>query len=350
MRRVVRDSAAAFVFVWALSTVSAQDRPGSKAPLFTAEAARASVTEIAAIVSREYMDPAIADRLADALRRRLRDGRYAGATMPGALAARVTRDLLAESGDKHLAVSVVPESRPTAAAPSNSRADGVRRTNGGVRRVEILPGNVGYLELTSFWRLDEAREAIADAMRLLRRADAVIIDMRQNTGGSPDTVAFLAGYLFDKSGLPLFDIVWRSDTPRAYATPAPAPDERDERRPVYVLTAARTFSAGEGLAFLLQERGRARVVGERTAGAANPGRSHRVNQWFEVTVPNGKVRGAVSGKNWEGVGVPPDVSVPASDALRAAHLEALRELVARTPAGAWRDALDREIRTLERTR
>ena len=102
--------------------------------------------------------------------------------------------------------------------------------------------------------------------------------------------------------------------------------ERDGRRPVYVLTSARTFSAGEGFAFLLQERGRAEVIGERTPGAANPGRPYPVNALFEVTVPNGKVVSAVRRGNWEGIGVVPDIEVPAAEALRIAHARALERL------------------------
>ena len=81
------------------------------------------------------------------------------------------------------------------------------------------------------------------------------------------TVAFLIGYLFDDAPLPLFEIVSRNGNRMAYATPATGPRERDARRPVFVLTASRTFSAGEGFAFLLQERRRAEVIGERTASA-----------------------------------------------------------------------------------
>ena len=99
----------------------------------------------------------------------------------------------------------------------------------------------------------------------------------------------------------------RDGDPVAYTTPSPGVLGRDEQRLVFVLTAKTTFSAGEGFAFLLQERARAVVIGERTAGAANPGRSYPVNERFEVTVPNGRVRGAVSGGNWEGSGVTPDV-------------------------------------------
>jgi hypothetical protein len=332
----------------ASSTFGAQSVSQPPSAVFTADTVRATVTEIAAIISREYMDATIAERLADSLRRRLNNGEYADATTPAELAALVTGHLLQESRDRHLSVAVVGPSRPqtAAAAAGDTRADAVRRTNAGVQRVEILSGNVGYLNLTAFWRLEEARDAVGDAMRLLRRADALIVDMRQNSGGSPETVALVTGYLFDQPGLPLFDIVPRSGERVTYGTPAPAPAERDQRRPLYVLTASRTFSAGEGFAFLLQERGRAEVIGERTAGAANPGRPYRVNPLFEVTVPNGQVRSSVSGRNWESDGVAPDISVPASDALRVAHLHALRELLTHAPAGPWHDALTRQIKIL----
>jgi len=61
-------------------------------------------------------------------------------------------------------------------------------------------------------------------------------------------------------------------------------------------------------------------VGERTPGAANPGRSYPAGADFEVTVPNGRVRTATSGGNWEGVGVTPDV-VTSAETAQAAALE-----------------------------
>jgi hypothetical protein len=56
---------------------------------------------------------------------------------------------------------------------------------------------------------------------------------------------------------------------------------------------------------------------------------------------------AVSGGNWEGVGVTPDIEVPATDALRVAHGRALRSLLNATPKGSWADALRKELETLE---
>jgi hypothetical protein len=330
------------------STVEAHGAASPPSQALGSDTVRTTVTETAAIVAREYLDATVGERVAESLLRRLSQGEYAGAATAEGLAALLTRHLLMESQDKHLSVALVrePAHASASAPPTSTREDGVRRSNGGVQRVEILPGNVGYLNLTAFWRLDEARGPVTDAMRLLRRADALIVDMRQNGGGSPETVALLIGYLFDDPGLSLFDIVSRSGNRVAYATPVPGPSERDERRPVYVLTASRTFSAAEGFAFLLQERARAEVIGERTAGAANPGRPYRVSPLFEVTVPNGKVRSAVSGKNWEGAGVTPDVSVAAPDALHAAHVRALQALLKREPPGAWYDVLERQLKTL----
>jgi len=112
------------------------------------------------------------------------------------------------------------------------------------------------------------------------------------------------------------------------------------KRPVYVLTSAATVSGGEGFAFVLQERHRAEIVGEVTAGAANAGRPYRVNARFSVTIPNGQVKSAAGG-NWEGTGVTPDVKTIADEALNVAHARALRRLIDRELPGPWRDSLER---------
>ncbi len=40
---------------------------------------------------------------------------------------------------------------------------------------------------------------------------------------------------------------------------------------------------------------------------------------LEVTIPTGRAIGPLSGANWEGVGVQPDIEVPAGQALERAH-------------------------------
>lgn len=277
------------------------------------------------VIREEYFDETIAANVEAALTGASARARYAAANSPDALAQMLTRDLYELTRDKHLAVTV---KRPPTAGPTDAGSISPLRnqpTNAGFNRVETLPANIGYLDLRMFLRPIEHRDALAAAMRTLNDASALILDMRGNGGGSPGTVALLLSYLFDEPDLPLFDVIPRRGDRETYATePASTRLERDGVRPVWVLTSARTFSAGEGLAFLLQERGRAQVIGERTAGAANPGRPYPVNALFEVTVPNAQIRSAVRQSNWEGTGVIPDVSAPASTALDVA-LERARQ-------------------------
>jgi C-terminal processing protease CtpA/Prc len=314
------------------------------------ELIRTTVENLATIVQREYFDPDVAANVSTSLRGWLAEGRYAGTPTLQSLADMLTRDLFAMTSDQHLAVAVVQEKGPTGTlvepAVSSRQVRG-QRENFGTQRVEILAGNVGYLNLTAMYRPEEARETLSAAMRTLRYADALILDLRSNSGGSPGTAALLASYFFDTPELPLFEIINRSGEVRSYATEKMPLPERNESRPLYVLTSARTFSAGEGLAFILQERHRAKIIGETTAGAANPGRPYAVNSQFEVVVPNGKVVTAVTGRNWEGSGVEPDVPVSASDALCIAHASALSQLVSQSSAGPRRDAIKRLLEAVE---
>jgi retinol-binding protein 3 len=327
-----------------------RDATAQQSPTVESAFVRESVEALASVVDREYFDIDIAARVAASLREQASRGRYDDAQTAAALAARLTQDLFAATRDKHLSVRVVQDGVP---APASAASDEARRRtaqaiNFGVRQAEILAGNVGYLNLSTFYRPEEAREAIATAMNTLSDADALIVDMRENSGGSPGTVSLLASYLLDEPALPLFDIVDRSGKRETYATESTPLRGRDGKRKVYVLTSTRTFSAGEGFAFILQERRRAEVVGERTAGAANPGRSYPVNMRFEVIVPNGQVRTAATGRNWEGVGVTPDVAAPATSALRTAHVRAIRELMAQAPDPAALAVFARALNALGR--
>ncbi|MFD5883174.1 S41 family peptidase [Streptomyces yangpuensis] len=89
-------------------------------------------------------------------------------------------------------------------------------------------------------------------------------------------------------------------------------------RPVYVLTGALTFSGSEDVAHTLQAHGRAVLVGETTRGGAHPTDRHAVSEHVLVAVPAARTISTVTGGNWEGVGVVPDIAVPADQALDAA--------------------------------
>ncbi len=327
---------------------SGQKPSESSALLIDKELVRSTIDSLARIIGQEYVDADVASRVDAYLRKCLAGGRYQQNT-PGELAQTVTQDLFTSSHDQHLFMIISADAGKASSVPQGSREQTARSSNFGIQRVEILPGNIGYLNLTSFYRPEEARDTFVAAMQVLAHTDALVLDLRENKGGSPDMAVLLASFMFDQPGLPLFSVTPGSGgEPMRFATvQTPRPGSNGER-PLYVLTSHSTWSAGEGVAFLLQERHRAEIIGETTAGAANPGRPYRVNALFDVNVPNGRVKSAVLGRNWEGVGVVPDVPTSAADALEVAHARALRRLLDLTPQGWRHDEIERELQVPSR--
>ena len=88
--------------------------------------------------------------------------------------------------------------------------------------------------------------------------------------------------------------------------------------PVFVLVSGETFSAAEGLAYVLQQHGRAKIVGETTKGGAHPNMVRELPADFMTSIPFMRVVHPVSGGDWEGVGVRPDVRCASNDALTTA--------------------------------
>lgn len=325
-----------------------------KQTVFDAESVRTAVTTLASMVERDYFDPTMGAKVASTLREGLAKGRYANTPDLEFLANLLTSDMYAVAKDRHLSLLVTkglpstPSQAPTVVM--ESRKERGLRENFGLQKAEILPGNVGYLRLTGFYQPQEAREAIASSMAFLSHADALIVDLRDHGGGSSQTVALFTSYLLDNPAIPLFEIARRSQaTPDQYLTESGALAHRNGTRPIFLLTSPRTSSGGEAVAFLLQERHRAEVIGEGTWGGANqvpPPRA--VTQSFEALIPNGHTTSVLTGKNWEGVGVIPDIPVRADNALRVAHARAIQALLRSAPQGSWHEQLIQELALVER--
>jgi C-terminal processing protease CtpA/Prc len=330
---IVRTIAAAIGgLVLAIAVVTAQ----APSPALEPAAINAAVQQVTTVFANEYFDIPLSTKVAAEINARAAAGRYSDAVKAPDLAKRLTADFYELTKDKHVSVAVARREGGTAQSGPERRNV---PTTAGFRRTEILPGNIGLLDMAFFMRPVEHRDALAAAMQTLEPADALILDMRENSGGSPGTVALLVSYLLDPPERSLFEIVTRRGTRETYST-EPVPT-RNSRRPVYVLTSRRSFSGGEGLAFLLQDLKRAVVIGEVTAGAANAGRPYPAGDLFDITVPNAQLLTSVTKRNWEGPGVTPDVRMPAADALRVAQLRAIDDLIAASASETRRAELQR---------
>lgn len=289
---------------------------------------RAVAERVAAAIASTYFDEAKARAIAEGLRRDARAGMFDRYTDPRDLATALTTRLRPFDAHFSVAWDDPVAARQVAAGPSGPVADPLdleTRTNSGVRRVEMLPGGVGLLELNYFADFDKAdapaRRRVDAALALLADAHSLIVDVRDNGGGSPAMVGYLVASLVKPEAE-----VFNTFISRAGAESERPPVQPIQRRPdvpVYVLISGRTGSAAESFAYTLQAAKRATVVGEASGGAANPGDPVAAGDGFTVFVSSGSPRNPITGANWEGAGVQPDVRVPAAAALGRAHALAL---------------------------
>jgi C-terminal processing protease CtpA/Prc len=280
---------------------------------------------------------------------------YDGISSAKEFAKTLTDHLQEVSHDKHLRVFYSYEALPDMkeSKPSPEEQEKQRRfgqfINFGFEKVERLSGNVGYLDFRGFIPPEDGGDTAAAAMNFLANTSALIIDLRQNGGGHPAMVAFISSYLFDAEPVHLNDIYWRPDnSTHQWWTLPHVPGKRYGNKPVFVLTSHETFSAAEEFAYNLKNLKRATLVGETTGGGAHPGGAHRVSEHFMTGVPSGRAINPISGTNWEGTGVKPDMEVPKELALKTAHRVALQKVLETNPNAPFADELKKALETVQK--
>ena len=338
------------MLVFAASAADAQ-------PTATIDAAMRKQTVEGAIrqMNERYVFPEVAKKTEAALTRNLQNNAYEGLDDASKFATKLTEDLQALTSDKHIRVryseNAVPETPQS--TPSEEQLAQFRRqvaiANYGIEKVERLPLNVGYIDLRNFAPADLAAESIAAAMTLIANTDALIVDLRKNGGGDPATVAFMTSYLFDER-THLNSLFWREGNRTSqFWTQDWVPGKRfGQKKPVYVLTARRTFSGAEEFSYNLKNLKRALLVGENTGGGAHPGGMRRLSAHFMMFVPGGRAISPITNTNWEGTGVEPDVKVAADDALRTAQILALKKIHENEKDADYRKRLQTRIGELEK--
>jgi hypothetical protein len=279
-------------------------------------------------LNKYYVDPDVAQKTVDALLAHKKSGDDDGEMDGAAFAELLTRQMQKASQDAHLELvySKVPLPQHSAEPTPEDRAryrKSMEQQNCMFETATILPHNIGYWKLNFFPETSVCQSTATAAMASLNHADAVIFDLRDNTGGFPNMVTLIAGYLFDHPEY-LYN-PREAPTPQSW-TQSPVPGNRLADKPVYVLTSARTISGAEQFCYNLKMLKRATLVGETTHGSAHAGAWHRIDEHFGMGITEAKTINPYSKTDWEGTGVEPDVKVKAEDALETAKKLAERHL------------------------
>ena len=284
----------------------------------------------AALRERDYVYPATGRRYAAAIRGGIAAGRYARLTGE-ALGAAIDADVRAISPDGHLRVRAPEGAVPAVAAPPR-RPPRVPIEQAGW----IAPG-IAFVRFNIFPMDGAVTAQAAKFMADHAGARAIIFDIRTHGGGGVEQMDAIFPWLFAaptrlvtmatrasddaQGGSPIDGIASMRKvagdagmvTREHWVTPNADTRLRDAK--VYVLTSGATASAAEHFALAMKHTGRGTLVGAPTAGANHFGRGEELVGGFSAFIPVGRTYDPVTGKDWEGDGVQPDVAVPASEAL-----------------------------------
>ncbi|WP_373991544.1 S41 family peptidase [Duganella sp. BuS-21] len=342
-----------------LSVIALPNASAQQSPALSAADKAAAVDLLAQRLSGKYVYADEGNKMAAAVRDHLLKGDYEKVATDAEFADLLTTHLQAAHPDKHLSIRHIPNALPDRPRPSLTRgvpAEMRQRMtevgqylNFAFEKVERLPGNIMYLKLNGFFEAEVGRAAATAAMNLAANGNAMIIDLRDNGGGDPRMVAYVASYLLGDKKVHLSDIYFRAEneTNSFWSDPAVPGVRFGPDKPVYVLTSGETFSAAEDFTYNLQAIKRITVVGGTTGGGAHPIQPFRVSPNLVAVIPVGRSINLITKGDWEGSGVKPDVAIAADKAMTKANALALRQVLPKIDNPHERAMLEKTLAELE---
>ena len=267
----------------------------------------ATVQQLTSLINEKYIFPDIALKTSEELERKLKSGAFDTIQTMKSFTRVLTQTVQSVNHDKHMRIRVNNGGVPQSGGPS-------RETGNGFRESKMLESTIGYIDMRNFAPLQLASEVADEHMKKLESATAIIIDLRKNSGGNPDMVQYLCSYFFSER-IHLNSLYFRDTNQTTEFWTVDVSGKKRPDVPLYILTSSFTFSAAEEFCYNMQTRKRATLVGETTGGGANPGDLFPVNDQLSIFIPTGRAINPVTGINWEGTGVEPEVKVAAMDAL-----------------------------------
>lgn len=280
------------------------------------------IDSVSSILIKNYVSLDTAIKMSARITQKLKIGSYADITDPREFSEVVTLDVWSVYKDGHFAVAYDPSPPKSTMEVLSSKIRDEKQRNYGVLKVEHLDGNIGYLLLNNFEDVTpRSKEVIDGAFSILKNSDALIIDLRKGGGGQPEMVKYICSYLFkDKINIDA-NYYRRGNITKQFWT-EPVPNSAVfASTPVYILTSRFCFSGCEELAYDLQSRHRATIVGEVTGGGAHGTDVIALKYGFSIYIPFLNIINPVTKTNWEKVGVQPDLKVDAESALNTAILD-----------------------------
>ncbi|MBL8079672.1 MAG: PDZ domain-containing protein [Anaerolineales bacterium] len=170
-----------------------------------------------------------------------------------------------------------------------------------VRLVPTTDGSkIGYIFIPTF-NDETIPQQIEDALNNFGPLDGLILDNRFNSGGTDRVLESTLGF-FTSGNLGKF--ASRNDSEPLQITAKPVQNSQDV--PLIVLVSEETISFGEIFAGVLQDSGRAQIVGQTSLGNVEVLNSYDFDDGSRLWIAEFTFLPSVSQANWEETGIIPD--------------------------------------------
>lgn len=281
---------------------------------------KSAIVTITKLVDDNYVFPEKGKAIANHLLQEYKNGKFSTVRDWDSFASLTTKCLVDFSHDGHLyvrhdarTVNDLSASQKQVAVPDSTRessydpfyygAEAVDK-NFGFSEVKVLNGNVGYIKLSEINISARSLPVLFAAMEFTSNTKALIIDLRDNGGGGSELGPVFHSFFLRKD-IPLLEFKTRSGPSKIDRTVLWLTEKKYDN-PLFIIINNGTASAAEEFAYSLQNKKRATIVGQRSAGAANMNSWYVVNEQIYVSVSTAAPTLPGTEESWEQKGVQPD--------------------------------------------
>jgi hypothetical protein len=279
-----------------------------------------AITTIAKLINDNYVFPEKGKQIATQLLQEYKNGRFNQISDWHTFDSITTQCLGNYSHDGHLYVhhdsKTVKEllAAQSQAADSNSPEqfsydpfyygrEAIEK-NFGFREVKILEENIGYIKLSEINISTKSLPVLFAAMEFISNTKALVIDLRDNGGGGSELGPVFHSFFLPKD-IPLLEFKTRNGPSRIDKTVLWLTEKKYDR-PLFIIVNKGTASAAEEFAYSLQNKKRAKIIGQQSAGAANMNSWYVVNEQIYLSVSTAAPTLPGTEESWEQKGIQPD--------------------------------------------
>ncbi|MFT7807368.1 retinol-binding protein 3 [Arapaima gigas] len=279
------------------------------------------IQAVSILVTNNYAFANIGANVSENLLGLLAKRHYSMINSQAELKAQLSFDLKDLSGDKCLTVTQKP-SKASIPLPPEMLAEIIKDSF----RTDVFENNIGYLSFDRFGDFEEvapiAKIIVENVWNKVVDTDSIIIDLRNNVGGSTSTISGFCSYFFDGEKPILFDTLYTRPTEiitEMWSLPQLTGKRYGQKKSVIILTSGVTAGAAEEFVYIMKKLGRAMIIGEATSGGCHPPEHFHVGDSdIYLSIPVTHSDDTYS-PTWEGAGISPHILVPAEAALDTAR-------------------------------